>query len=206
MVDNYDGITAGTKLTELELQNKNVNMYNDSLVFVPTGIIGADTTPELEAVWKNASGSSVVETKNNAIIPNQEFTVTGSYYINAKRDVIPEFVFNASFSGTGQATCQLKVARISGATFSVPITVVNGYSLNADTTIAEAFTTLDAGTPTEIITSRKFTFDSTNQTKVQEDIINLLKSIAFTTGQYEIKVEILGVPGLNVSLGTILLG
>ena len=49
--DKYDGITSGDVMSEKELQERNVHIYNNSLIVVPTGNIATDGSPQVKVMW-----------------------------------------------------------------------------------------------------------------------------------------------------------
>ena len=64
MTDRYDGLKLGDKVSELQLQKQNVNIYNGSLKAIPTGNVSEDGSDEYEI----ALGASAKEKLDPSLI------------------------------------------------------------------------------------------------------------------------------------------
>lgn len=69
MIDTYDGLKVGDKLSQIELQKQNVNFYNNSIIGIPTGATATDGTAEYILV----NASDFFDLLGKGLIPEHSF-------------------------------------------------------------------------------------------------------------------------------------
>ena len=167
----YDNISIGTILSELDLQKRNVKIYNQTLVGVPTGNTAADGSPEM-IISAISDGSGTLNQSNGKIGKLYRATISGTTIarkaltieIPAGRYIqVSRYSAKLAEDALNNGTATLNVIFGGTRTGGTLVTAYNYNSLSPANAPFDIYEDAAITTPDNTLTLDGYAYSSTNQ-------------------------------------------